>query len=106
MRAIMGLSFAGFGSTELSADRFDVVPDGLPDDSTVAHLEQPDCAVADPAAVPIQVEGPSDQAARPDVLIEDEIRPVQPANGNVPFMDRGRQDVVVATPDGRQAVDR
>jgi hypothetical protein len=61
--------------------------------------------MADPSPMAIDLEGASGQAARPDVLVEDEVPPVQPPEWNVAFVDRGCQQVVVATPDGLEPLD-
>ena len=54
----------------------------------------------------VDLEGATGQPARPDVFVEDEVGSVQAAQRNVPLVDRCSEQVVIAAPDGRQALDR
>ncbi len=54
----------------------------------------------------IEVERAAGQPAGPDVLIEDEVRPVQPAERHVALVDRRCQQVVIATSDRVLPLDR
>ena len=62
--------------------------------------------MAHPSPVAVDVEGATGQPPGPDVLVEHEVPSVQPSQRRVSFMDRRRQHVVVATPDGLDPDDR
>lgn len=87
-------------SQALSSDRRHVVPDGLPRDPAVSDLEKPERAVADPSSVAVDLEGSADHPAMPGVLVADEVLAIQASNGNVPFVDCGRQELLVAVSGG------
>lgn len=53
----------------------------------------------------IDLEGTADEPPRPDVLVEDEVGPIQPPERDIPFMDSGREQVVVTTPHGLEPLD-
>jgi len=91
---------------ELLPDCRQVVPDRFPDDPAVVDLQQPEHAMAQLPAVPVDVERTARQATRPDVLIEDEVLPVSPSDRDVALVDRDREEVAVAVPDRPEPVDR
>ena len=53
----------------------------------------------------IDLEGTADEPSRPDVLVEDEVGPVQPPQRDIPFVDGSREQVVVATPYSLEPLD-
>lgn len=86
-------------------DRGQVIPHGLPDDPPSADLQDPEHAMAEPAAAAIDAEGTTGQPSRPDVLVDHEVAPVVAPERGVALVDRGRQQFVVAPPDGVEPLD-
>jgi len=91
---------------ELLADRRQVVPDGLADDPAVLDLEQPEDAIAQPAAATVDVEGTAGQATGPDVFVDHEAPAVAAADREVDFVDSGREELAVALPNSFESLDR
>ena len=61
--------------------------------------------MAQPPPATIDLEGATRESSTPDVLVQDEVLAVKPSQRYVTFVDRGSQDVAVATPDGLPAAD-